>query len=481
MTDLTGQSLGRYHILERLGEGGMAIVYKAYDTRLETDVAVKVIRTEKLTEENKENALKRFEREAKSLARLTHANIVKVIDYGEYEGKPFLVMEYLPSGTLKEKMGKPMPWQDVARLLIPVARALEYAHKQGMIHRDVKPSNILVTQSDDPMLTDFGIAKIIDEHVTLDLTGTGAMVGTPEYMAPEQVVSKNSDARVDIYALGVVMYEMVTGRRPYVADTPMAVLFKQASEPLPRPKSYVPTLPDIVEKILVKALAKNPDDRYQNMTEFVAALDGLATDKMQHLALPEFEKGSHAPVLKTDKPPKNTPVSKFDRRTLGMIAILILAVVLVGGGIALWQMRGSATSAPTESATITPKPLITNTARPSQTATPSSNQNVTPTTSIVLFFKVKQVEYLRAGPDIKHPGISGVQQKGAELQVLGMYVSNANERWFYVQAPDGKRGWFFQLWVEFDQSVLSKLSIISDIPTPPSAATRYNKLGTPLP
>ena len=162
MSDLIGASLGRYYILDQLGEGGMAIVYKAYDTRLESDVAVKVIRTENLAPSILERSLKRFEREAKALARLTHPNIVKVTDYGEYESKPYLVMPYLPGGTLKQKLGKPIPWQEAARLLIPIAEALDFAHSQNMIHRDVKPSNILLTQRGQPMLTDFVIAKILD-------------------------------------------------------------------------------------------------------------------------------------------------------------------------------------------------------------------------------------------------------------------------------------------------------------------------------
>jgi serine/threonine-protein kinase len=276
MTSLIGHSIDRYHILEQLGEGGMAVVYKAYDTRLETDVALKVIRTEVLPPNLLEGALKRFEREAKALARLTHPNIVKVTDYGEYEGMPYLVMPHLPGGTLKGRLsGRPMPWQEAVRTLIPVARALDYAHRQGMIHRDVKPSNILITADGEPMLTDFGIAKIISEEATMDLTGTSATVGTPEYMAPEQVVSKSVDGRADMYALGVVLYEMVTGRRPFQADTPMAVLFKHASAPLPRPKDFVPDLPDEVERVLIKALAKNPDDRYASMKEMSQALENL--------------------------------------------------------------------------------------------------------------------------------------------------------------------------------------------------------------
>ncbi len=278
MTNLVGQSLGRYHILEQLGEGGMATVYKAYDTRLETDVAVKVIRTENLTMATMERALKRFEREAKALARLTHPNIVKVTDFGEHEDKPYLVMIYLPGGTLKQRLGKPIPWQEAARLLIPIAEALDFSHSQNMIHRDVKPSNILLTERGQPMLTDFGIAKILDLEETADLTGTGMGIGTPEYMAPEQWTG-NTSAFSDQYALGVVLYEMLTGRKPYSADTPAAILLKQATEPLPRPSQFTRDLPEKMEKLLLKVLARNPEDRYASMGEFAKALDGVVGEQ----------------------------------------------------------------------------------------------------------------------------------------------------------------------------------------------------------
>jgi serine/threonine protein kinase len=279
MTHLTGQSIGRYHILDQLGEGGMAIVYKAFDTRLERDVAVKVIRTERLTIETMGKTLKRFEREAKALAKLTHPNIVPITDYGEHDGKPYLVMPYLPGGTLKQQLGgKQIPWQDAIRLLLPVTRALHYAHQQGIVHRDVKPANILITQSGEPMLTDFGIAKILlDTEDTFELTGTGMGIGTPEYMSPEQFQGTNVDARTDVYALGVVLYEMVTGRKPYQADTPAAVLIKQATDPLPRPKSFTSNLPDAVERILLKALSKQTGDRYQDMHQFSRALEGTTS------------------------------------------------------------------------------------------------------------------------------------------------------------------------------------------------------------
>jgi len=219
MTNLIGQSLGRYHILEQLGEGGMATVYKAYDTRLERDVAVKLIRKSAFSEEVLERMLRRFDREAKALAKLTHPNIVSIIDYGEFEGSPYLIMPYLPGGTLKQHLGKPISWQESARLLAPIARALQYAHEQGIVHRDIKPSNILITKSGEPMLSDFGIAKVLDNEEATNLTMSGTGVGTPEYMAPEQWTGQ-ATAQSDIYSLGVVFYEMVAGRKPYMADTP---------------------------------------------------------------------------------------------------------------------------------------------------------------------------------------------------------------------------------------------------------------------
>ncbi|NPV85717.1 MAG: SUMF1/EgtB/PvdO family nonheme iron enzyme [Anaerolineae bacterium] len=275
MPDLSGQSIGRYHLIEKLGEGGMAVVYKAFDTRLEREVAVKLIRTEQFPPAVLERVLKRFEREAKALARLDHLHIVKIYDYGEHDGVPYLVMQYVPGKTLRQRTGKPLPYGEAARLLAPIARALEYAHQRGMVHRDVKPANVLITASGEPVLTDFGITKILEAGEGETLTGTGVGVGTPEYMAPEQWLNRVTP-QSDIYALGVVLYELVTGRKPYTADTPAAVLLKQASEPLPRPRDFVPDLPERVERVLFKALAKQAENRYASMAEFAAVLEGLA-------------------------------------------------------------------------------------------------------------------------------------------------------------------------------------------------------------
>jgi len=269
---MIGKQLGRYHVVEVLGEGGMAAVYKGYDNRLKRDVAIKVILRGYA---QREIFLKRFEREATAVAQLTHPNIVRVIDYGSEEGVPYLVMEYIPGGTLKDLMGKFISWKQAAEKLSHVARALAYAHKENVVHRDIKPANILVTKSGDLMLSDFGIAKTLGADNLTKLTGTGVGIGTPAYMAPEQGMGKDIDHRADIYSLGVVFYEMVTGRPPYEADTPLAVMLKHMNDPLPRPKHFQPNLPEKVEKVLFKALSKDPNHRFLSMDDFAQALENL--------------------------------------------------------------------------------------------------------------------------------------------------------------------------------------------------------------
>jgi eukaryotic-like serine/threonine-protein kinase len=253
----------------------MATVYKVFDTRLERNVAIKLIRKDAFPPAQLGQILQRFYREAKALARLSHPNIIKIHDFGEFEGAPYFVMEYLAGGTLKERMGKPFPWQEATRLLIPVAHALSRAHQQGILHRDVKPSNIMLTATGDPILTDFGIAKMLESEETRGLTLSGVGIGTPEYMAPEQGKGEKVDARADIYSLGIVFFELVTGCKPYTAITPMAIILKHINDPLPLPGQFVPALPVNVEHVILKALAKDPENRYPDMGAFAAALENL--------------------------------------------------------------------------------------------------------------------------------------------------------------------------------------------------------------
>jgi len=311
----------------------MATVYKAYDTRLERDVAIKVIRTDLFGPTVLERLLKRFEREARALAKMEHSNIVAIYDFGEYEGAPFLVMQYLPGGTLKHTAKKPMPFAEAAHLLIPIARALEFAHKEGIVHRDIKPANILITKNNEPMLSDFGIAKMLEEQGTTQLTGTGMGIGTPEYMAPEQWKGEVMP-ETDIYALGVVFYELVTGRKPYSADTPAAVFEQMMLDPLPRPKELVPDLPDVVEKVLFKALAKKPEDRFTDMGEFARFLEKMAFS--------DTETGLDRPDgMAEDEPTESATVDavllsgeEIPRRGISSglligLSVLVLVVVLI--------------------------------------------------------------------------------------------------------------------------------------------------------
>lgn len=274
MTDLSGQSVDRYHILGIIGQGGMATVYRARDTRLGNEVAVKVIRKEAFPAEVHDRILKRFEREARVLARMSHPNIVKVHAFGEYNGAPYLVMDLISEKTLKD-ISKPLHYRQAIQLLLPVAHALEHAHQKGILHRDVKPSNILIGAGGEPMLADFGIAKLLEEGEGHTLTGTGVGVGTPEYMAPEQGLGKEVDVRADIYALGIVLFELLTGQKPFTADTPMAVVIKQINDPLPRPRLINDEIPVALEEVLIKALAKQPEDRYSEMGALVAAFESV--------------------------------------------------------------------------------------------------------------------------------------------------------------------------------------------------------------
>ncbi len=447
MDNLIGQSLGRYHILEPLGEGGMAMVYKAFDTRLERNVAVKIILPSR---QQNEKFLKRFEREARALAQLTHPNIVGVIDYGEHDGLPYLVMEYISGGTLKQKLtGKPVPWQEAARVLAPVARALEYAHLHHVIHRDVKPSNILITDSGQPMLTDFGIAKILESEETTDLTGSSTGVGTPEYMAPEQGLGHAVDQRADIYALGIVLYELIAGRKPYRADTPMAVVLKHVTEPLPRPRQFVPDLPERVEQILIKALAKKPEERYQTMREFAGVLESLASG-----VLPRAMPGMDA--AESSRPPKLD-----NRRKIGIIlgiGILLVAGVcillgFVGFPILADYLKGAAAQAPTAIPGKTMVSPPTETVAPvASPSAPTSVNSIPPCpgplpSRLQVGMNAKVTETgvawqlrLRSEPGFNAP-TNHIIAAGRTMVILDGPTCAEGSYWWYVRSEQGYEGW----------------------------------------
>ncbi len=271
-------SIGPYHISCQLGQGGMATVYLAHDPIQGTEVAVKVIRMEKLPPELSEQFLRRFDLEARQMAQLRHPNIVSVVASGYANGAPYLAMDFVTGGTLKERLGQPVDWREAIRLVLPVAHALQHAHDRGIIHRDVKPANILLRSDGTPLLSDFGIAKTIQSGETTlgaTLTATGALVGTPEYMSPEQARGDSFDHRVDIYALGIVLFELIAGRRPFEADTPWEVLAQHISAPVPRLRHLQRGLPHALEAILDRTLAKKPDHRYSTMEALAHDLETL--------------------------------------------------------------------------------------------------------------------------------------------------------------------------------------------------------------
>jgi len=276
LTSLEGQSLGKYRILEPIGRGGMAQVYKAYHPQLDRFVAVKVLRAD-LVEEKE--FLARFSREARAVAALRHPNIVQVFDFDMQDGLYFMVMELLEGDTLKAYLnayrinGERMPRGEMVRILVDALSGLGYAHQAGIVHRDLKPANILLNKHGQAVLTDFGIAQIVG---ATQYTVSGALMGTLSYMAPEQGMTGRCDARTDLYSLGIVYYEMLTGKVPFDADTPLAILMKHVNDPLPLPRKIDASIPEPLERVTLKVLAKQPDDRFQSAGEMAEALQAAA-------------------------------------------------------------------------------------------------------------------------------------------------------------------------------------------------------------
>jgi basic membrane lipoprotein Med (substrate-binding protein (PBP1-ABC) superfamily)/ABC-type phosphate/phosphonate transport system substrate-binding protein len=274
MHDLIGQTLGQYRIIEQLGKGGMATVFKGFQPSLERYVAIKVLPPYFAHEEG---FSERFDREAKAIARLEHPHILPIYDHGQDREVSYIAMKYVDAGTLKDiEAGGPMSPEQALEIISQTAEALDYAHNLGIIHRDIKPANILMDRGSWVLLTDFGLAKMVEGSQQLTASGVG--VGTPAYMAPEQGQGRPVDGRADIYSLGIVLYEMLTGCVPYEAETPLAVVLKHVTEPLKMPRLVNPSIPEAVELVILKALAKEPDDRYQTVGEMATALRNAIED-----------------------------------------------------------------------------------------------------------------------------------------------------------------------------------------------------------
>ena len=378
MEELIGQTFGPYTITERIGEGGMAVVYKGYQETLNRYVAIKVLRRELSGDKE---FVARFQQEARAVAALNHPNILHVYDAGKANDRYYIAMAYVEGGTLKDLLRRgPLDVESACSVGSQMADALDYAHRRGLIHRDVKPSNVLITTDGRPLLTDFGIAKAVYE--AQQLTRTGISIGTPEYMAPEQASEQSADGRTDIYALGILLYEMLTGHVPFSADTPLATLYMQVHRSPPPLRQVDGNIPAWLEEIVNKALAKDPDHRYARAGELAAAL----------------RKGCQIPEPPT-RPltPVGVPMPVQPRRRSRLVPILLaiilpLLVVTVAGAAYLFlggsddkpggdRTRVVVTSVVTSVITGEAAEEETTTATATATTTPSGTPSDTPTST----------------------------------------------------------------------------------------------------
>jgi serine/threonine protein kinase len=336
--------IGRYEIIEEIGRGGMATVFKAYDPRFKREVALKVLPPQFLHDPT---FRARFEREAQTLAAIEHPAIVPVYDYGDEAGQPYLVMRYMQGGSLSDQLRKgALTLQESSRILARLAPALDEMHARGIIHRDLKPGNILFDQYHNAFITDFGIARLAEATTTL--TGD-SIVGTPAYMSPEQARGDSDiDGRSDIYALGAILFEMLTGKQPYQATTPMGIVMKHITEPVPRIREVNADLPPACDLLIDRAMAKDRTQRFQTVGELVSAQEAILEGKPSLVSpsppvqekpqpVPSSSLSTSArPVLHTPTPlEKPSPDIKKGRKIRPLYWVIVAASLVFIGVICL--------------------------------------------------------------------------------------------------------------------------------------------------
>jgi eukaryotic-like serine/threonine-protein kinase len=384
--DLVNKTLGQFQITRELGRGGMAVVYQAYQPALQRQVALKVLPPSLA----QDDFVRRFQHEAIAAAGLRHPNIVTIYDVGSEDRYNYIVMEFLEGRPLSDviRAGGPMPLARICKIIEQVAQALDYAHQHGFIHRDIKPSNVMLDQADHATLTDFGIARAL---TGTHLTQTGTLIGTPEYMSPEQVTGEEIDARTDVYSLGIVAYEMVTGQVPF-SGTTASVLYRQANTPPPPLRTHVPGVNPTVENVILRALAKRRDERYATAGQFAQALTAALAG--QPVAMPTrptpptitpppayTPPPTYTPPQPMYTPPPTAPRTVGSSRGLlwvlaGGAALVFLCVVIAA--IAWIASRGHPTTQPTE----TPRQITqaSPTAPPAPTLRPTTGGGGLPPT-----------------------------------------------------------------------------------------------------
>ncbi|MDW7981240.1 MAG: protein kinase [Thermomicrobium sp.] len=384
----------RYRLDEPIGEGGMAVVYRGYDLVLGRPVAIKVLRGQFAADAS---FLRRFEREAQAAARLSHPNIVSVYDVGRDDGLPYIVMEYVPGKTLKRLILEraPFPLEEAVQIVRQVAAALDFAHHHGLVHRDIKPQNILVDERGFVKVTDFGIAKGLSD---VSLTEAGFGMGTVHYVSPEQARGEPATPASDIYALGVVLYEMLTGRLPFEADSPIGLAMKHVHEPPPPPRQFNPTLPPPVEAIVLRALAKDPRQRFPTASALAQALTHWPQDAPAGMAAASRPAGPAVRPAAARSRARRAPPRSTTRSTdigcatwlvgsailAGLVALVVLAFQLVDLR-ALTGGDGQPPSSPTAVAVVasptpvpSPVPALSPTTGPTPTPEPTPSPSPTP-------------------------------------------------------------------------------------------------------
>lgn len=532
LQDLSGQSLGQYTLTELMGTGGMGAVYRARQTKLERDVAIKILN---LSLGSDQDYIARFNREAKTSAQLEHAHIVPVYDYGTQGNVSYVVMRLLTGGSLADRLayskesGRPLPsLNETAEILRQLGSALDYAHSQGVIHRDIKTSNVMFDDHGTAFLVDFGIAKITT--ATTGLTGTGMTMGTPSYMAPEQWRGEGISPAVDQYSLGVMAYAMLTGHLPFEADTPFQLMHKHLNEDPTPLASYRDDLPNPVRTVIARTLKKEPEDRYPDLKTFVAEFtEAIQNQKSQmtgffETPLPKkpvpvkvlspnvdldaptthgAEKPSTQPDVATSRMKSapqpamtDSPASTNERGRMVMAAVGIILILAIIGVIAVMNSgiseddqnaTGTAvalaalptatdtplpsdtptdTLTPTETstATLTDTPTITDTPTATLTVTPSR----TPTPDIPVAVLRREL-VVRGGPGSQYPQLMTISAS-EELEIIGISEDGS---WYQVLMPDGEQGWIVTASTFVDAfGPLSRVEI-ADAPThtPTNTAT----------
>jgi serine/threonine protein kinase len=375
------RKFNRYEILAELGVGGMATVYRAYDPLFEREVALKVLKPELLEDPE---LRERFTRETKIIAKLEHAAIVPVYDVGHDNDQLFYVMRYMSGGSLSDRINAgSLDLEQTAYLVLRLADALDYAHRKGIIHRDLKPGNILFDEAGNAFISDFGIAKFAQAATRITHSG---IIGTPRYMSPEQARGEETDGRSDLYSLAVLLFEILSGKAPFEATTPLALAFKHATEPAPDLLAINPSLPPELGNILKKAMAKNPDDRYNTCAEFANAfLEAIPASVAPNVKLitplPPRTPPPRKAEARTQAPPASPPPSRSSKNVWKITAGAVLVILLLGIWAAFFSPSVPPVIPPTASSTQPFLPTATHlppSPTPSLTASPTLLPSPTP-------------------------------------------------------------------------------------------------------